>query len=41
MAVAGAKQDQEEEGGGADLSVDAGVADRHAESAESVSDRQE
>ena len=33
VAVAGAKQDQnEEEGGGADVSVDAGVADRHAES---------
>jgi len=42
VAVAGAKQDQnEEEGGGADVSVDAGVADRHAESVESVSDRHE
>ena len=42
VAVAGTKQDQkEEEGGGADVSVGAGVADRHAESVESVSDRQE
>ena len=42
MAVTGAKQDQnEEEGGGADVSVDGGVADRNAESVESVSDRQE
>ena len=42
MAVAGAKQDQnEEEDSGADVSVDAAVADRHAESVESVSDRQE
>ena len=41
VAVAGAKQAQnEEEGGGADVSVDAG-ADKHAESVESVSDRQE
>jgi len=33
VAVAGAKQAQnEEEGGGADVSVDAGVADKHAES---------
>ena len=42
MAVAGAKQDQnQEEGSGADVSVDAGVADRNAELVESVSDRQE
>ena len=42
VAVAGTKQDhKEEEGGGADVSVSAGVADRHAESVESVSDRQE
>ena len=42
MAVEGAKQDQnEEEGGGADVSVDAGVAETHAESVESVSERQE
>jgi len=41
VTVAGAKQAQtEEEGGGADVSVDAG-ADKHAESVESVSDRQE
>jgi len=39
---AGAKQDQnEEEGGGADVTMDAGVVDRHAVSVESVSDRQE
>jgi len=42
VAVAGTKQDQkEEEDGGADVSVGAGVADRHGESVESVSDRQE
>ena len=42
VAVAGAKQAQnEEEVGGADVSVDAGVADKHAQSVESVSDRQE
>jgi len=42
VAVAGAKQAQnEEEGGGADVSMDAGVANKHAESVESVSDRQE
>ena len=42
VAVAGTKQDQkEEEDGGADVSVSAEVADRHAESVESVSDRQE
>ena len=41
VEVAGAKQAQnEEEGGGADVSVDAGVADKHAELLESVSDRQ-
>ena len=39
--VAGAKQAQnEEEGGGAEVSVDAGVVDKHAELVESVSDRQ-
>jgi len=39
VAVAGAKQAQnEEEGGGADVSVDTGVADKHAASVESVSD---
>ena len=42
VAVAGTKQDQnEKEDGGADVSVDAGVADRHAGSVESLSDRQE
>ena len=42
MQSRGAKQAQnEEEGGGADVSVDAGVADKHAELVESVSDRQE
>ena len=41
MAVVSAKQDQEKEGGGADVSVDAGVSHRHAESIESVSDRQD
>ena len=41
-AVAGAKQTQnEEEGGGADVSVDARVADKHTELVESVSERQE
>jgi len=42
VAVAGAKQAQnEEEGSGADVSVDDGVADKHAELVESVSDRQQ
>ena len=37
MAVAGAKQAQnEEEGSGTDVSVDAVVADKHAESSEKV-----